>query len=267
MVVKDFVNAKSLEEAFNLLTANKQNHLVGGGAWQKLTLKNASTLISLEELELNKIEEKAGFIEIGALVTLRQIETNSLINDLYDGILSKAISNIMGINVRNIATIGGSVIGRYSFSDIIPVLEVLETKLVFFKIGEVKLMDFLAMKKLEPDILIKVKVKQGKGKGFFKKVAITPLDFSIVNLACTYTNKQIKLSIGSTPGLAKLCKKSMEYLNELNVITLNDIDKASELITEDISFSDNLRASKEYREELAKVYFKRAIKQVINYVG
>ncbi len=267
MKVSEYVKAKSLDEAYELLIENKKNYIIAGGAWIKLSIKTAEKFISLEDLNLGKIVVSDSYIEIGALTTLRQIETNEVIKKLYDGILSQAVSNIMGINIRNIATLGGSVMGKFSFSDIFPVLEVLETKLVFHKQGEVALVDFLSNPKFDKDILVKIRIKNQKGKGFFKKVATTPLDFSILNIACSKANNLIKISVGSTPYIAKPCLLAMNYINSVKTINEETITKCSNYILEEVKFSNNNRGSKEYREELAKVYVARGIKQVINYEG
>jgi CO/xanthine dehydrogenase FAD-binding subunit len=173
----------------------------------------------------------------------------------------------MGINIRNIATLGGSVMGKFSFSDIFPVLEVLETSLVFHKHGEVALADYLNNPKFGKDILVKIRIKNQKGKGFFKKVATTPLDFSILNIACSTANGKIKIAVGSTPYIAKPCLSAMNYINGVKTINEETISKCSNYILEEVKFSNNNRGSKEYREELAKVYVMRGIKQVINYEG
>ncbi len=267
MKVSEYVKAKSLNEAYDLLRENKKNYIIAGGAWMKLSVKTADKLVSLDGLGLDQIVLKDGFIEIGALSTLGQIETNETIKKLLDGILVQATGNIMGVNIRNIATIGGSVMGKFSFSDIYPVLEVLDTKLVFHKHGEVELLDFLNNTKFEKDILVKIKIRNQKGKGFFKKVATTPLDFSIINVACSYVENRLKITVGSTPYIAKPCIKAMEYINGVKEITSEVIDKCSSIVLEEVKFSKNIRGSKEYREEIAKVYVTRGIKQVINYEG
>lgn len=267
MNINDYVTPVNLDEAYNLLTESKKNHIIAGGAWLKLSIKSAEKLISLEKLDLKYINQNKDYIEIGSMTTLREIETNEIIKSLYGGILSEALGNIMGINVRNIATIGGSVMGKFSFSDIFPVLLVMDAKLVFYKKGEVSLSDFLQEPKFEKDVLLKVLLKNQKGKGFFKKVAITPLDFAIINIACLKNNNGISISVGSTPYIAKTCNKAMEYIENVKTINDNEISKCTEIAMEELKFSNNLRASKEYREELAKVYITRGLKQVTNYEG
>ncbi|MBI9009383.1 MAG: FAD binding domain-containing protein [Tenericutes bacterium] len=265
MKVSEYIKAKDLNEAYELLREDRKNYIIAGGAWLKLSVKSANKLVSLDALGLDKIVVLGDSIEIGALCTLGQIETNELIKQLYDGILVQAVSSIMGVNIRNIATIGGCVMGKFSFSDIFPVLEVMDTTLVFHKQGEVSLMDFLNNPKFEKDILVKIKIKNNLGKGFFKKVAITALDFSVINIACSKTDGLFSLSVGSTPYIASPCYKAMDYINCLSDINLESIKECANKVVEEIKFSSNNRASKEYREELAKVYISRGIKQVSNY--
>lgn len=265
MLVTNYLRPKTLEEAYNNLTKDKKAMIIGGGAWIKLSYKNIENLISLDELKLNEIKVTNDSLEIGSMVTLRELETKEEVKKLYNGILSCAIHQIMGINIRNIATLGGSVMGRFPFSDIFPVLLTMNTKLLFYKHGEISLEDFLNNPKMEKDILVKIIIKNESGYGFFKKVAKTPLDFAIINVAITKNNEGFKISLGSTPYLAKLSETAMEFLNEQKIINDKTIECAIDLVFDDIKFSKNVRSSKEYKEELAKVYLKRGIKQVINY--
>ncbi len=263
MEIKNYLTPDNLEEVYQILCADKKNQIIAGGAWLKLSLKKADTLISLDNLGLNKIEEKSDFIEIGSMVTLREIETDEKVNKLFDGILSDAVSRIMGMNIRNQATLGGSVMGKFAFSDILPVLLVMDTKLKFYKQGEISLEEFLNKTRIETDILEKVLIKKETGKGFFKKAAITALDFSIVNIAISKNALGFKIAIGSRPQIAKLASETMKYLNDLETVTESEIEEASMMAVNEMVFSNNNRSSKEYRENLARVYVKRGLKKVI----
>ncbi len=263
MVASEYLRPKDFEEAYNLMIESKKNYLVAGGAWLKLSVKSAEKLISLDGLDLDKIQVNTDYIEIGSMVTLRTVEINNDIKNLYGGILSNAIHKIMGINIRNLATLGGSVMGKFAFSDIFPALLVLNTKLVFYKQGEICLEDFLANPKMAKDILTKIIIKKEPGEGFFKKVAITPLDFSVLNIAVSKNKEGFKISVGSTPYIAKLATNAMSYINNLSKITETEILKCSEMVVEELKFSKNNRGSKEYRVEIAKVYVKRGLKKVI----
>lgn len=263
MEVKSYVVAKTCEEAYQLLQDNVKNKVLGGGAWLKISVKNIEQLISLEALNLQGIDNLGKTIRIGAMETLRDIETNSLVNNAYSGILSQAISKIMGLNIRNLATIGGSIMGRFSFSDLLPVLLVLDASLEFHHHGKVKIQDFLESREYLKDVLKSVTIKNHTAGGYFKKVATTALDFSIVNLAIV-KDDEFKIAVGSRPGLALLAKKTMAYLNQQKEINEDVIDKASQIAIEELGLGDNLRGSKSYREILVKTYIKRGLRQVVS---
>ncbi len=267
LLVENFLKPKTLEEAYDMLISNKKNMVIAGGAWIKLSIKNVLGLISLDDLNLNKIEVKDDSIEIGSMATLREVELSNHLNELYDGVLSSAVHKIMGINIRNLATIGGSVMGRFAFSDIYPPLLVMDTKLVFYKQGEISLSDFLANPKMEKDILLKIVIKKEEGRGFFKKVATTPLDFAIINIAVSKTLAGFKICLGSTPYIGALAKDAMIFLNSKKVINEEVLDKTVELVLGELKISKNVRASKTYKEELASVYVKRGIRKVISDVN
>lgn len=262
MEVNKFVEAKSLSEAYDLIKADRLNKVIGGGAWLKISMKKAKTLISLDNLGLDYIKEELDYIEVGAQTSLRKLETNKSIKSLSSGILSKAINHIMGITIRNIATIGGSIMGKFAFSDLYPVLLVMNVKLTFFKLGEISFEEYIEMPRINDDILVNIKFKKNDSLGYFKKVSKTALDFAMINMAIT-NNNSFKIAIGSKPSIAQLSKSAMEYLNSQDKLDDEKIEKACELAVDESNINSNVRASKEYREVLIKTYLKRGIKQVI----
>ncbi|MDY0317093.1 MAG: FAD binding domain-containing protein [Candidatus Izemoplasmatales bacterium] len=262
MEIKEFLKPKSLDEAFEVLSASSNNRIIGGGAWIKISLKKVDTLISLEELDLNYIKEENDFYEIGSMTSLRDLEVHDGIKSLASGILSQAISNIMGVTVRNIATIGGSVMGKFAFSDLLGVLQVLDAELVFYQMGIVSVEDFVNMTKIPKDILLAIKIKKQTGKAYFKKIAITHLDFSILNMAIT-NSKGLKIAVGSRPNIAIRARRTEVFLNGKKAITDDLINEAIDLAMDEIKLGDNSRGSKDYRELLMKTYLKRAIREVI----
>ncbi len=263
MQVAEFVKPKSLDEAFELINTNNKNQIIGGGAWMKLTVKQADKLVSLDDLSLRGIEVFEDRIEIKALTTLREIEVHQDIQKLYSGILSEACHNIMGIGVRNIATIGGTVMARLAFSDIYPVLLAMDATLVFHKAKEIRFKEFLSNPRMTRDILLKVVLRKNEGTGFFRKVSTTALDFAIINFGMVKNSDGISIAIGSTPSVAKLAEEAMAYLNSQEQISDSEILHATDLVLREIPISSNMRGSKEYRIELVKAYVKRGLRKVI----
>jgi CO/xanthine dehydrogenase FAD-binding subunit len=262
MEIKEYLKPKSIEEAYEALLSNINNKIIGGGAWIKISLKKVDTLISLDDLKLNYIKEENDFFEIGSMTPLRDLEINKGLNDLAGGIISKAIGNIMGVSIRNIATIGGSVMGKFAFSDLLGVLMVLDAELIFYNSGVISVEDFINMPKIPKDILLSIRLKKQTAKGYFKKVATTHLDFSILNLAIVY-NERFKIAIGSRPNIAVLAKRTEEYLNGFKKLDEANLDEVVKISLEEVKLGDNSRGSKEYRELLMKTYLKRGIREVI----
>lgn len=266
MEIKSYVVANSLKEAHQLLNESDHNFILGGGLWLKHGTKYVEQMIDLSHLNLNHIIETIEQIEIGALTTLRDLETNPAIQAIGNGFLSKAIGSIVGVQFRNLATIGGSIYGKYPFSDLVTPLLCLHVTLKFFPNEEITLHDYLEEKGKAKKILTHIIINKEKGKGFFKKVAITMQDFSILNIA-VYKHKEYKIVIGARPGKPIMALDAMKIINQAKKIDDQLIERCANHIIETIIFGDDMRSSKEYREVLAKTYVKRGIKEVMNHEG
>lgn len=262
MKVNNYYKASSLDEAYEVLMTNPKNIIIGGGAWLKLTNKEVDTIVDISKINLHHIVINDDRVEIGAMTSLKDIEDNSDIKCLYDGILSEAISHVVGVSIRNIATIGGSIIGKYSFSDILTPLLVMNTSLVFYKQGEIKLYDYLNTKKPERDILVKIVIKKEHGDGYFHKMQKTALDFAVVNCAITKSDS-IKIAIGSRPSICSLSEKAMKYINSQVEISSQEIEETAMIAVNEMKFGTNSRATKEYRKQIAEVYIKRGLTEVM----
>jgi len=110
----DLYQPAQVEEALDLADRlADRGWLVGGGqdtyGWLKDRAKSVEALIDLSGIDsLRGIRETADGIEIGALTTLTEIETNSLIQQRY-AVLSDAARVVASPQIRNIGTIGGNV--------------------------------------------------------------------------------------------------------------------------------------------------------------
>jgi len=87
--------------------------LVGGGqdtyGWLKDRAKDADAMIDLSAIEsLRGIRETADGIEIGALTTLTEVASNSVVMDKFS-LLAQAAGKVASPQIRNIGTLGGNV--------------------------------------------------------------------------------------------------------------------------------------------------------------
>lgn len=257
MHFNNYYQPTSLEDAYRKLKENEKNALIAGGLWMKKMDGNYETLIDLSSLGLNEIKEDEKYVRVGPMVSLREFEVSPLIKSLNDGVLSFAVSEVMGPAFRNQATIGGSIFGRYPFSDVIAGLLTLDVTLKLYPEGEMSLEDYLNLRG-KPDFIIKeILIKKEKAKSFFKKVKTTALDFPLLNIAVSKRNGELYIAVGSRPMVAALAHKAMEAYkagkSALEVATI---------ASEELSFASSNNISKEYRLDLCKVYVARGIKEV-----
>ncbi len=255
--IDKYVVAESLEQAYEL-NKNKRNVIIGGALWLKMGRKKIGTAIDLSSLELNTIQENEESYKIGCMCTLRDIEIHEGLNKSFNSIFSKALCHIVGVQMRNLATIGGSIYSRFGFSDILTALLALDSYVELFKGGIIPLAEYVDMP-LDNDILIRIIIKKDGRKVNCLSHRMSATDFPV--LTCAVANKKNEwfTVIGARPMKAKLASF---YLNDN--FTKEDIDKAVFNIISSTSFGTNIRGSKEYRQILADVLIKRNIDEILN---
>ena len=129
--IKNYVKAESLQQAYEL-NQKKSNRLLGGMLWIKMSSAQIQTAIDLSGLMLDQIEETEEEFRIGCMVTLRQIELHQGLNDWFQGMLRDSVKDIVGVQFRNLATVGGSIFGRFGFSDVLTAFLALDTKVELY---------------------------------------------------------------------------------------------------------------------------------------
>lgn len=258
MRVNEYYRASSLEDAYQKLQASPKNAILAGGLWMKKMGQSYDSLIDLSKLGLDKISETKDEVIVGSMVSQRDFEDSKIVSFLFAGAPAYAVREVMGVNFRNLATIGGSIMGRYPFSDVITGLLPYDVELEFYPAQKMSLEEYLNYKGKLNAILVAIHIKKSEGKGYFKKVKTTALDFPIVNIAVAKVNKEYRVVVGARPMVAARSYRAMEYLNNGG----KDFAHAAELAVEELSFMDNKDASKEYRVDLAKVYVRRGLEEV-----
>lgn len=250
---KNFISPQSLEEAWQL-NQKKANKIAGGMLWLKMGKQNFDTIIDLSLLGLDKIEETEIAFEIGAYATLRDIEKNEALNSYCQGAVRDAVKSIVGVQFRNCATVGGSIFGRYGFSDVLSVFLSMNTVVELYKGGEMPLEDFLKTD-CNNDILVKIKVIKDGGRYYYQSVRNSKTDFPVLTCAASVRNNKIRLVFGARPFAAK----AFEYDFEADKRTLEELaDEIALKVKNDVDVYSNMRGSAEYRAHLTGVLAKRA---------
>ena len=93
MTIREYARPATLEEAWQL-NQKKPNRVLGGMLWLKMEKINVGTAIDLSALGLDTIEETDTEIIIGAMATLRDLETNAALNAYTAGAVREAVRTL-----------------------------------------------------------------------------------------------------------------------------------------------------------------------------
>ncbi|MBP9999949.1 MAG: FAD binding domain-containing protein [Clostridiales bacterium] len=251
--IQKYVRAQSLEEAY-LLNQKRSNRIVGGMIWMKMNNGSVNTAIDLSDLGLDKIEETENEFSIGAMVTLRALELHEGLNTYTDHAVENAVKDIIGVQFRNMATIGGSIWGRFGFSDVLTVFLSMDTYVELYKGGILPLEQFASMK-FDNDILVRIIVKKTPGTFLYNAMRAQRTDFPVITCALSEVDGKYRAVIGARPGRAVVVHDTANILSA--GITEESADAFCEHVTQNIRTGSNIRGSAEYRKHLIKVLTKR----------
>lgn len=259
--VMDIVQPNTVEEAYSILNKRKTNQVIGGSAFLRMGKKRIGTGIELSNLNLDYIKEDESYIEIGSMTTFRTLEISPIIKKNFGQIIEDSVKDIIGIQFRNVVTVGATVFSKYGFSDLIVALLSLDTEVELYKAGRISLEDFLN-RDYEKDLLIKVYIKKTNKNASYKSLRNAKSDYPLLNVSVSKHMGKFKLCVGARPQKAMIAKQASEFLSNNEVNEVN-IDKAIEIASEELTFGSNMRASRDYRKAMSKVLLKRAIMEVI----
>lgn len=252
----------TVEEAYEVLSKRKNNAVLGGCAYLRMGKKRIGTAVELSNLGLDYIKENENEFEIGAMTTFRQLETNKELNEYFGDVLRKSVENIIGVQFRNVVTVGATVFSKYSFSDLITGLLCLDTDVELFKGGRMSLQEFLD-RDYEKDLLVKIYIKKTSLKATYKDMRNSKSDYAIVNASVSVDeNNNWKLIVGARPRGARVAMEASKFLSSVEANEEN-INKACEMAVNELAFGTNMRGTEEYRKAVSKVLLKRGIMEVL----
>ena len=244
--IKNYKKVENLEEAWEL-NQKRTNRIIGGMLWVKMSDANVQTAIDLSGLGLDQIEETEEEFRIGCMVTLRQMELHEGLSHYTEGAVKDAFRHIVGVQFRNLATVGGSLFGRFGFSDVLTLLLALDCDVELYKGGIMSIQEFAKLKR-DNDILVHIIIKK--------------TDFPTLNLTAAIFADKMRISIGARPGKAMLFEDAAGLLKGLTdgSVTEEEIHTFAKEIKEKLPTGSNMRGTAEYRSHLAEVMTVRALR-------
>lgn len=278
-----YVRAKSIEEAYELYQ-KKSNVVLGGMLWLKMMNKTCGTAIDLCELGLDQIEEDETQFRIGAYVSLRELETNKALDAYTHGAMAESVRHIVGVQFRNVATLGGSIWGRYGFSDVMTLFRALGAKVELHHAGIMDLDEFVELPRNIRDILVAVIVPKQTQNIVYLSQRNQSTDFPVLTCAVAQRADGYVAVIGAAPRMAQAVPDAEGILDSLSEVTRltgtgepSDVSEASVIdpvkrkkiedfaayTAAHVRFGSNLRAGADYRRIICQVLVRRALEQMI----
>ena len=257
LTIQQYVKASSLEEAYEL-NQNMNNVILGGMLWLKTMNRRVVKAIDLSGLGLDYVAEDENGFTIGAMTSLRTLELHEGLNAFLHGEMKRSVEHIVGVQFRNMATIGGSIYGRYGFSDLLTLFLALDAKVKLVHRGWVSLRDF-NREKPSRDVLEAILIEKKTVSCVYESIRNSQTDFPVLTCAVSKIDGVYTCVIGARP------KKAMEVVDTQGILVdVNDssIEAFCTKVQEEIDVEDNQRASKAYRKAMIKTLCSRAIKEI-----
>jgi carbon-monoxide dehydrogenase medium subunit len=123
----EYREARTIDEAVEMLSQDDGGRMVAGatdvlirwrqGAWTPRYVLNIKRIPGLDEVHYNPAEG----LRLGALVKIRTLEQHPLIRQHYPA-LTQAATAFAGVQIRNLATLGGNVCNASPAGDTLPAL-------------------------------------------------------------------------------------------------------------------------------------------------
>ena len=256
--IQNYVMAESLEQAYQL-NQNKRSRIIGGMLWLKMSNIAVHTAIDLSRLGLNEIEETEEEFSIGAMTTLRQLELHEGLNAYANGAVAKAVHDIVGVQVRNMATVGGSLFGRFGFSDVLTVFLAMDAYVELYRGGIVPLETFANMEK-DRDILVRLIVKKKPGRFAYQAMRNQRTDFPVLTCAVSKVDGAYRVVVGARPAKARVLRDEQGLLN--GGVTEESAKAFAAFAAETLPTGSNVRGTAEYRTHLIRVLTRRTLTEL-----
>jgi CO/xanthine dehydrogenase FAD-binding subunit len=200
-MITNYHRPQTLEEALILL-AQPGTLPLGGGTLLSHPQSAPVSVVDLQSLGLNTITRKGNDLELGATVTLQQL----LESEHCPGALKTAIKLEAPLNLRNSATLAGTLVASDGRSPVAAALLALDTKVSIVVNLQSQIVNVGEFLPLRPQGLITLITLPTQAKFAFEYTSRTPADKPIVSAALAqWPSGRARLVIGGfgkSPSLA-----------------------------------------------------------------
>lgn len=250
----------TLDEALSLLARpSPRTFPMGGGtklnqpSTQSFEVVDLQALAAQPDLGLGQIRLSGNLIELGAAVSLQQVSESVIFPQSMRTALNQALRNELTYNLRQVATVGGTLVSSSARSGLAVVFSALDALLEVAThqdgLSVVSLGDFLALRReLRPGgLIIRIKI-QSNSTLTYAAVSRTPSDFPLVSTAVArWPSGRSRIFLGGYGQSPRL------------VLDGPDADGAGIAAREAFRDAGDEWASSEYRSAMAEILTNRCL--------
>lgn len=287
--MKALYEAESVPHAIQLLQEHPEAQIIAGGSDVLVQMREGKragvelvSIYGLDELRGVKLEED-GTIRIGSLTSFSHITKDPVIQE-YINVLGEAVDKVGGPQIRNIGTIGGNTCNGVTSADSASTLFAWDAVVeltgpdgirkvpireFYIKAGKVD----LRPAEIQTAILIPKAAYEGYHGHYIKYAMRNAMD--IATLGCSVNVKlsedksvieDVRIAYG-VAGPIPMRALHAEGAGKGLLVSEASIETIGDTVLEDVTPRDSWRASKAFREHIAKVLCKRALKESIRLAG
>jgi carbon-monoxide dehydrogenase medium subunit len=271
----DYTRPATVDEAVRTLAdAGEEAKVLAGGQsllpLMRLRLAFPELVVDVGRIaELRGVREDGGTLVIGAMTTHHDVIHDPLVRR-HAALLASATATVADPAVRHRGTLGGSLAHADPAADLPAVVLALDGELVAQGPGGRRtipardfFVDYLQSALAPDELLVEVRVPKTGGWGFhYEKFHRVAQSYAIVGVAALVRRDDGHIAearvgltnMGSTPLRASAAEEALTGAGDADAI-----GRATEAAAEGTRPSQDMSASPEYREHLARVLTRRAV--------
>jgi len=243
----------------------------------KQSLVQADHLVSLRNLpNLNGITRSNGELHIGALVRHREVETSAIVQQAAP-LVAHIYSRVATVRIRNTATVGGGLAHADPAQDPPPGLMVMDATVRLVSSSGERLLPISDLfldyyeTAIRPDeimteLIVPVMPPDARTVylTYLPRTADDYPTVSVAALACVEDGRcqEVRVALGasaSTPIHATAVEETIRGQE----VSHTNIQRAAEAVADQVDPLDDFRGSAEYKRDMAVVFTRRALEQVL----
>jgi len=284
--LKGYFKPNTLDETLKLLHDYKgAAKIIAGGTLihelsERNVLEGIEYYVDIENVGLNYIKTKEDGLCVGAAVSFNEIANNPIFYQPSYYALYLAAKGVSSYQVRNVATIGGSICSSISFLDVPTALVALNAKAKIVSLNKERIenMENLFLNMFTPNLAedeilteIILPLQDEKTSSYHMKISEKTFQYALVNVSVKIKIEDynlindVRVVFGNVQPIP-FVESNVGKLMKGKFISDELINKVMKDIPS-IEPMDSINASSWYKRKISKVLFRDALKEALKLLG